>query len=339
VSELLKLSAYFGERDRSAGRFTADTMIDIFERRQLEASLLFRGAEGFGLKHHLQTDRLLSMSEDLPVVAVAIGTATRVEAVLDEVTERSHPGLLTIERARLPGSSEAPSDLSGSSKLTVILGRHQRVEGEPAYRYVTRRLHGLGLKGATVLLGVDGTVDGQRRRGRFFGSNTDVPLAVISVGDADIITKAVGELSTALPEMVLLQESTRILKRDGRRVSELDRSADLDEKGIRQWNRLTVYASEQSRHEGAPLYPQVLRNLREAGAIGATVLKGVWGFHGEHEPHGDTFWSVRRRIPVVVEVIDSPSRCREWFRIIDDLTAEAGLVTSEAVPRVDGPTG
>lgn len=31
-------------------------------------------------------------------------------------------------------------------------------------------------------------------------------------------------------------------------------------------------------------------------------------------------------------VVDTPARTREWFAVADDLTGEAGLVTSENVP-------
>ena len=85
--DCLKLTSYFGERDRAGGRFLADALIDIFERHRFEVSVLMRGAEGFGLRHRLQTQRLLTLSEDLPLVAVAVDTRERVEAALDEVTE------------------------------------------------------------------------------------------------------------------------------------------------------------------------------------------------------------------------------------------------------------
>ena len=39
--------------------------------------MLLRGADGFGRKHHLRTDRLLTLSEDLPLVAVAVDTRER----------------------------------------------------------------------------------------------------------------------------------------------------------------------------------------------------------------------------------------------------------------------
>jgi PII-like signaling protein len=93
-----------------------------------------------------------------------------------------------------------------------------------------------------------------------------------------------------------------------------------------------VYAGEQSRHAGHPLHAQVVRELRRAGAAGVTTLRGIWGYHGDHQPHGDAFWSLRRRVGVLAVVVDTPERTREWFGVIDALTDETGLVTSELVP-------
>jgi len=107
---------------------------------------------------------------------------------------------------------------------------------------------------------------------------------------------------------------------------------DADATGRPLWRMLTVYASEQSRHRGATLHTTLVRRLRAAGAVGATALRGIWGYHGDHAPHGDSFWQLRRRVPVVTIVIDTPDRVRRWFAIVDELTDETGLVTSEMVP-------
>jgi PII-like signaling protein len=75
-----------------------------------------------------------------------------------------------------------------------------------------------------------------------------------------------------------------------------------------------------------------VRELREAGAAGATSLRGICGYHGDHRPHGDPFWQLRRRVPLVTVIVDTPERVRRWFTIVDQLTSETGLVTSEMVP-------
>lgn len=99
--DCLKLTSYFGERDRVGDRFLADALIDVFERHHFQISVIMSGTEGFGLKHRLQTQRLLTLSEDLPLVSVAVDARSRIEAALDEVTGISSHGLVTLERARM----------------------------------------------------------------------------------------------------------------------------------------------------------------------------------------------------------------------------------------------
>jgi PII-like signaling protein len=65
---------------------------------------------------------------------------------------------------------------------------------------------------------------------------------------------------------------------------------------------------------------------------GATCLRGVWGFHGDHPPRGDRVLQIRRRVPIVTVIVDSPQRIARSFQIVDELTDEGGLVTSEMVP-------
>ncbi len=342
-ADCLKLTTYFGERDRAGGAFLADALMDIYERHSFETSVLLRGIEGFGVRHHLQTARLLTLSEDLPIVSVAVDTRERIEAALPEVTAVSGHGLITLERARmLSGGVESvalPEELHEATKLTVYCGRQERVAGRPAFLVVVELLRECGVAGATVLLGVDGTARGVRERARFFSRNAEVPLMIIAVGSGSAVETALPRLGTLLGRPLVTLERVRLCKRDGVRFTEPRHLPQSDPSGLATWQKLMVYASEQSRHEGHPLYVQIVRRLREAGALGATCLRGVWGYHGDHEPHGDRLLALRRRVPVVTVVVDTPERIRSWFSIVDELTDEAGLVTSELVPafRAAGP--
>jgi len=290
-----------------------------------------RGIEGFGVKHHLHSDRQLTLSEDLPLVSVAVDRRERVGGVLEEVGELVGDGLITLERA-IMATAETSAVGSEETKLTIYAGRGTHVP-------IVDVLHRHGVAGATVLLGVDGTAGGVRRRARFFIANAHVPLMVIAIGDAEPIAAALAELRALLDEPLFTLERVRVCKRDGMRLAEPEPIAASDPSGLGVWQKLMVYCGEQSRHRDRPLYSELVRALRAAGAAGATSLRGVWGYHGDHEPHGDSLWQLRRRVPVVTVIVDTPDRIRRWFDIVDELTAETGLVTSEQVPalRATGP--
>jgi PII-like signaling protein len=342
-ADCLKLTTYFGEHDRTGGRFLADALLDCYARHGVQTSVLLRGIEGFGLAERLATQRLLTLSEDLPMVSVAVDARERIERLLPEVVGFGGHGLVTLERARLlvgrVRGVRFPESLAEETKLTVYLGRRERAGGGLAFVAVVDLLRRHGVAGATVLLGVDGTAVGFRRRARFFGRNAGVPLMVISVGSGEAITSALRELGMLLERPLVTLERVRVCKRDGRWLAEPGRLPDADPSGLGVWQKLMVYAGEEAEHAGHSLYLQLIRRLRAAGASGATALRGIWGYHGDHPPHGDRLLALRRRVPVLVVIVDTPSRIRRWFEVIDELTDETGLVTSEVVPafRATGP--
>jgi PII-like signaling protein len=63
------------------------------------------------------------------------------------------------------------------------------------------------------------------------------------------------------------------------------------------------------------------------------------GFHGDHEPHGDKLLSLSRHVPVVTVIVDTPANIAESFDVVDELTRDEGLVTSEMVPALVSDEG
>jgi PII-like signaling protein len=183
-----------------------------------------------------------------------------------------------------------------------------------------------------VLLGVDGTVRGERERARFFGRNVRVPMMIIAVGSGASIARILPELNELLHEPLATIERVRVCKRDGKLLAHPHALPGTDEHGLALWQKLMVYTSEHAQYGRHPIHAELVRRLRQTGASGATVLRGIWGFHGDHAPHGDRLLQLRRRVPVVTIIVDTPGRILESFQIVDEVTSERGLVTSEMVP-------
>ncbi len=342
IEDGLRLTAYIGERDGAGGRLLADELLDVYARHRVRTSVLLRGIEGFGIKHRLQSERLLTLSEDLPLLAIALDAQPLIEAVLEEVSAISHHGVITLERARLldgPGAQVQLTPGPDAVKLTVYVGRREQVAGVPAHLAVVECLHRNGVAGASVLLGLDGTTRGVRRRGRFFADNARVPLMIQSVGESATIVRALEEIAEMLSEPQMTLERVRVCKRDGDLLAEPLQPPAADSAGLAYWQKLVVYTSEQTRYQHQPLHSALIRRLRREGAAGATALRGQWGYHGEHRPHGERFWSLRRHVPVLTLLLDTPANMLRWFEIVDQMTRETGLVTSEIVPalRAAGP--
>jgi PII-like signaling protein len=330
VTDYLKLTTYFGERLRSEDRFLADALLDLYGRSAVATSVVLRGIASFGPHHQLRSDQLLSMSEDPPIAVAAVDTADVIAPLADDVVAMTSRGLITLERASMSGGSAAAPD---TAKLTVYLGRQDRAAGLPAYRVVCGVLHRHGFAGASVFLGVDGTQRGQRRRARFFSRNVDVPVMVIAVGTGSQVGTAIPELETVLRDPLMTVERVQVCKRDGELLARPPALPPTDDDGLALWQKLMIYTSEASLHDGMPIHRAIVRRLRDArAASGATVLRGIWGFHGGHEPHGDKLIQLTRQVPVTTIVVDTPERVAASFDIVDQVTGRHGLVTSELVP-------
>jgi PII-like signaling protein len=342
----LKLTTYFGERQRTVGDggrpgFLADALLDLFDTREIATSVMLRGIASFGPRHVLRTDESLSLSEDPPVAIAAVDVESKISALVDDVVAMTGRGLVTLERARLVEGGDAAVGTDEAVKLTVYVGRQERIGGLPAPRAVCDLLHRQGFSGGAVFLGVDGTAHGERYRAAFFSRNVNVPLMIIAVGTAAQVSAAVAELGALAPRALLTVERVRLCKRGGELFDRPHRLPDTDGQGRPLWQKLTVHTSEATTHGGVPIHRALVHRLLESGtARGATVLRGIWGFHGDHKPHGDKLFQLTRRMPVVTVIIDTPEWIARSFDIVHEVTAEHGLVTSEMVPAVlsiDGP--
>ena len=333
--DCLKLTTFFGERQRAGDLFLADALAGLYGEHEVAGSIVLRGAEGFGLKHHLRTDDSLTLSEDLPLMSIAVDRRARLESLVPKVADLG-PGLVTLERARLltgdPGPAAVDEGSAEATKLTVYLGRQERAGSGPAFIAICQALHRHGVAGATAFLGVDGTWHGRRQRATFFSRNAEVPMMVVSVGDGLSIGRALPEVLALLSRPLVTLERAQVCKRDGRRLSSPQCLPGSDEHGLALWQKLTIYTSESTQYQGVPVHRAITRRLRAAGASGATSVRGVWGFHGDHPPRGDRLFQLGRRVPVVTVVIDTPQRVAGAFAIVDELTGQAGLVTSETIP-------
>jgi PII-like signaling protein len=327
--EVVRLQFHFGERARAGDKPLEAAVMDACARRRVEAAALLRGVEGFGGKHRLRTDRLLSLSEDAPLVAVAVGEAERVEGLVEEIEGLAGEGLVVVEgiyattgtTTTSAGEVAAPvvggeGDDEGSEAVRVTVWGSRRGAGAPHLGAVAAfKRH--GADAATVLLGVDGVLGGERRRARFLSANRGVPAMTVAVGDRAEIEAALAEIRSA--ELVTVEGVER--------NSVIDRVSHHGTPGV----RVTLVTSEIAQSGGHPRYVELIRELRRRGAAGATAVRGVWGYRGGGEPRGDRVLALRRDVPLIVETVDTPERAEEWEKLARSLAGEGDVVYSQSV--------
>jgi PII-like signaling protein len=321
ANEILTLTAYFAERERSQGRFLAEALLDLFDDRRIATSVMLRGIASFGPANVMRSDRSLSLSEDPPVTISAVDTAERITALADDVAGLVGRGVITLERSHaVPG---VPTDGHDAVALSLHVGRRHRMEGAPGYVAVCDVLHRRGFAGADVYLGVDGTVDGVRRRATFFSRNGDVPLSIAGIGTRHDASAAIAELRSMLPDALFTIRPVTVCKDRGHALGD-----PTSERA--PFQKLVVRTSEASRHHGRPIHRALIQRLKDSGHVsGATVLRAIWGFRDTGRPQGDRPLQLVRHVPVTTVVLDTASNIAAAYPVIDELTEHEGLVTVE----------
>ena len=313
IAEGIELTCY---------RADGAALVDLYARQDIAGSIVLRGR---------------------PLTTVAAGTRLSIEAVLEQACTLTAGGLVAMVRVQLMSDDIDPvaitDDPGGATKLTVYLGSRDRVYGAPASEVICEILHRRGIPGATVLPGIDGNALGRRQQARFLSRDAGAPVMVIAVGTGDRIGLVLPELGGLLRRPVITLEQVRVCKRDGALIHRPEDSRSTGEHGFPCWQKLTVYASEAARHDGHPIHRAIVRRLRAAGIRVVATHRGIWGFRGDQPPHGDYFFRLAHHVPAVTSVIGAPGHMREAFGIVDELTSECGLVTSEPIHATNSVAG
>ncbi len=91
-----------------------------------------------------------------------------------------------------------------------------------------------------------------------------------------------------------------------------------------------IFIGESDRHGALSLYETIVQEARRRNMAGATVLRGIMGFGASSRLHTARILRLSEDLPVVVEIVDTEARIREFMPFLDEVVKE-GLITMEKV--------
>jgi PII-like signaling protein len=92
-----RLTIFIGEEDRYDHKPLATEIVHRAQQAGLAGATVLRGIEGFGRSNHVHTTRILSLSNDLPIVIVIVDEAERIDAFIAELDELVTEGLVIVD--------------------------------------------------------------------------------------------------------------------------------------------------------------------------------------------------------------------------------------------------
>jgi uncharacterized protein len=90
-----------GESDKWHGKALHQAIVEMLRKEGFAGATVLRGVAGFGGSSILHTDKLLQMSQDLPIVIEVIESNEKIEKILPRIDEMLGGGIVTLEKVRV----------------------------------------------------------------------------------------------------------------------------------------------------------------------------------------------------------------------------------------------
>jgi uncharacterized protein len=92
---------HIGESDRWHGKPLYDAIVELLRQAEFSGVTVLRGVGGFGSSSVYHTDKIMRLSQDLPIVIESVEFTERIEKILPQMDEMISGGLVTLEKVRV----------------------------------------------------------------------------------------------------------------------------------------------------------------------------------------------------------------------------------------------
>src|SRR5258708_34816870 len=92
---------HIGESDKWHGKPLHEALVELLRKDGFSGVTVLRGVAGYGSSSVYHTDKLLRLSQDLPIVLEVIETQERIDQILPRLDEMLDGGLIALEKVRV----------------------------------------------------------------------------------------------------------------------------------------------------------------------------------------------------------------------------------------------
>ena len=92
---------FIGESDKWHGKPLHEAIVELLRKEGVSGATVLRGVGGFGSSSVYHTDKLLRMSQDLPIILEVVEAQERFDQLLPQLDEMVDGGLITLEKVRV----------------------------------------------------------------------------------------------------------------------------------------------------------------------------------------------------------------------------------------------
>ncbi len=102
-----RIRIFIGEAETWRGKPLYRAILEIAQQHGAMGATVLRGIEGFGPEHHLSTERLPDISDNLPLIIEIVEHEERVNALLTMLDQLVQRGTITVTPVEIVSGGRA----------------------------------------------------------------------------------------------------------------------------------------------------------------------------------------------------------------------------------------
>ncbi len=91
-----RLRIFVGEAQEWQGKPLSRVLLELAQQHGVAGATMWKGVEGFGPEHHLSTDRLPDIADNLPVIIEIVESDARLAQLLPALDDLLQQGMMTL---------------------------------------------------------------------------------------------------------------------------------------------------------------------------------------------------------------------------------------------------
>jgi len=99
--ELVLMRIFIGESDKCGHVPLYEALVEFLRKEGFAGATVMRGVAGFGAHSVYHTDKLLRLSQDLPIIVEVVESQGKIDAVMPKIDDMMNGGMITLEKAKV----------------------------------------------------------------------------------------------------------------------------------------------------------------------------------------------------------------------------------------------
>jgi PII-like signaling protein len=200
--------------------------------------------------------------------------------------------------------------------------------GMPTYSSILDFLFYRGVAGATVLKGVAGFgADHHLHTASTVEISDHLPLKIEFIETREKVDELLGKLEEMCGTgMIEVQETTIAKPAQGSKPKATALPPHLKIEGKAKMMR--IYIGEADKWNDKPLHLALVEAMRANDIAGVTVYRGILGYGAHRRVHKDKPLHMSHDSSIMLSVVDSEEKLRDFLPIVDQMVEEGLVVLS-----------